>query len=436
MKLTEDRINEILQMTEEELDEVSDEEINELASLLDEGIFSNIKNKVKNLVLSNRIKKAEKRAGQRRSSATIGNGASTTRAAASQTHLNNASSFAKSDQPKKAGRELRKVGINLGNRKMQSEMTETAAADSIQMQPTVASKAGMMADVMSAMSQMPNQDLVQWFEQAMAMANSQYYSKDIPNDAAAKNAQTIMMKGAPVKEDVDALFAGQELSEDFREKAAVLFESALNARLLAEVARLEEEFESALTEQVEEISSGLIEQIDQYLSYVAEEWKKENEIAIETGIQSELTESFMNGLKHLFLEHYVEIPESKVDVVNALAEKNAQLEEELNEAIKTTIALSSILEEVDKEAIVEEVSAGLALTQKEKFKTLSETIHYGDDADEYKNKLEILREHHFGVKRTAPNLITEQTDSEDQDTRVVNPQMKMYLSNLSRTIKK
>lgn len=419
---------EILQMTEEELNELSDDEFQELVDSLDENVLQSMKKDFNNYRKKGSVMaRLTKVAGKKR---------------AGSTHATDAAGVAvnKARGEKIYPNSEKRLGtMGMRTRKAMKEETkldETAAADSVQMQPTIASKSGMMADVMSAMSQMPDTELTKWFEQAMSMANSQYYSKDVPNNAAEQNAATVAMKGA-VKEDVDAMFAGEQLSEEFRTKAAVLFESAVNARVLAETTRIEEEMAQVLTEEVEKITESLLEQVDQYLTYAVEEWKTENEIALETGIKAELSESFIQGMKNLLAEHYVELPDDKVDVVEELAARNSELEEELNEAIKVNMTLNSILEEVDKQSIVEEVAGGLALTQKEKFKQLAETISYTDDAEEYKKNLEILKEHHFGTKKVAPNLITEQVyDDQDNSNQNVPAHMRRYAEVISRTLKR
>lgn len=331
-------------------------------------------------------------------------------------------------------------------KKSQKELTEenvdlnedglTPAAQTIQAKPSAASKAGMMADVMSAMSQMPSDECCKWFEDAMAIANSKYYSKDIPDGAAESNKASVAAKSA-VKEDVDGLFEGQELSEEFKEKTAVLFEAAVNARVLAETEKLEEQYQEKLQEEVAEITENLTDQVDQYLSYVAEQWMEQNEVAIETALRNQLSEDFMNGLRDLFAEHYISFPEESVDAVEALSERVEELEARLTEALNENIEMKELKEAVMREEIFNEVTEGMAMTQVEKLKTLAEGIDY-DDEETFKRKLSVLKEHHFHVKPTQ-SLLNEEVDVEEETEKpavFAEPQIRSYADAISRTIKR
>jgi len=331
-----------------------------------------------------------------------------------------------------------KKGNKMPKKKKEEVMEEamegdnTSAASSIEAKLSDASKSGMMAQAMTSMAAMDKSQL----SQVLAMMNSKQFASTIPDDAAAKNAASVAMKGA-VKEDVAELFSGEQLSEEFKEKTAVLFEAAVNAKVIAEVARIEEEYETRLQEEVEEVTDTLTEQIDHYMSYVAQNWLEENEVAIETSLRNELAEDFIMGLRNLFAEHYVQFPEEQVDAVEALAEKVEELEARLNEQLKNNIELTAIVEEHDKENIFAEVSEGLALTQVDKFKTLTEGVEFENNPDNYRKKLEIVKEKYFGIK-TAPSTLNEEVEeyTQTQEVKYLEPQIANYAKAISRTIKK
>ena len=249
--------------------------------------------------------------------------------------------------------------------------------------------------------------------------------------------QTCALPISAMKEDVSELFGSEELTEEFKEKTAVLFEAAVNARVIAETTRIEEEYEVKLHEEVEAVTETLKEQIDQYLSYCAEQWLADNKVAIESSLRNEITEQFIAGLHNLFQENYMSVPEEQTDVVEALAEKVAELEDKLNDQIKDNIELTDVLEQYTKEEILDEVSEGLALTQVEKLRTLSEGVDF-DSVDSYKKKLEIIKENYF-KKNTVKTTLTEENDSTDEPGREVvytDPSIRSYAQAISRTIKK
>lgn len=312
------------------------------------------------------------------------------------------------------------------------EGDNTSAASSIEAKPSDASKSAMMAQAITSMASMDKSQL----DQVLAMMNSKQFASTIPDDAAAKNAASVAMKGA-VKEDVAELFAGEQLSEEFKEKTAVLFEAAVNAKVIAEVARIEEEYETKLEEEVEQVTENLTEQIDHYMSYVAQNWLEENQVAIDTSLRNELAEDFIMGLRNLFAEHYVQFPEEQVDAVEALAEKVEELEARLNEQLEKNIEMSAIVEERNKEKIFAEVSEGLALTQVDKFKTLTEGVEFENNPDNYKKKLEIVKEKYFGIKQ-APSTLNEEVEepTTTQEVKYLEPQIANYAKAISRTIKK
>ena len=193
-----------------------------------------------------------------------------------------------------------------------------------------------------------------------------------------------------VDEDVNALLGGEELSEEFKEKAKTIFEAAINAKVAVVKEELEAKYAAALEEQVAEAKESLAERVDSYLEYVADEWFSENALVIEHGLKTEMTESFLEGMKGLFEEHYVTIPEDKYDVLESMVEKLDDMETKLNEQIEKNIALNGRLSEATADGILDEVSEGLAVTQKEKLASLSESVEFESEA-QYREKLETLK---------------------------------------------
>ena len=232
-------------------------------------------------------------------------------------------------------------------------------------------------------------------------------------------------------EDVNALLGGEELSEEFREKAKVVFEAALNSKVKDIQETLETQYQSQLDETKEELKTTLVERVDSYLEYVCEEWMSENELAVEHGIKSEMTESFLSGMKDLFEEHYVTIPEDKYDVLESMVEKLDDMETKLNEQIDKNIGLNRRLAESSAQGILDQVSSGLAETQKEKLASLAESVEF-ESEEEYREKLETLKESYFS--RTAPAAKTQssQTLSEgvDSTNNPVSGSIDVYLRSL------
>ena len=215
-----------------------------------------------------------------------------------------------------------------------------------------------------------------------------------------------------VEEDVNALLGGEELSEEFKEKAKTIFEAAINAKVAGIKEELEAQYAEKLAEEVEAAKESLAERVDSYLEYVADEWFEENALAIENGLKTEMTESFLTGMKGLFEEHYVTIPEDKYDVLESMVEKLDDMETKLNEQIEKNINLNGRLAEATAGGILDQVSEGLAVTQKEKLASLSESVEF-ESEDQYREKLETLKESYFSGK--APVAKTE-TLSEGVDS--------------------
>ena len=243
-------------------------------------------------------------------------------------------------------------------------------------------------------------------------------------------------KQAKMKEDIDAIFSGESLSEEFKNNAKVIFEAAIFVKVEEATSVLEEEYSVKLQEEVDSINENLITKVDEYLEYVVTEWMEENKLAIEKGIKAELAEDFMIGLKNLFTEHYVDIPEDKVDVVEQFAEQVEVLESELDKAVTEVSNLNAQINIFKKEHIVSEVSEGLSEVQFAKLKSLAEGIEFVSEQD-YKEKLLLTKKKYFDgstqetVKKSAP-LDDDTTSIEESFT----PVMSHYVQNISRTLKK
>jgi len=240
-----------------------------------------------------------------------------------------------------------------------------------------------------------------------------------------------------IEEDVEALLAGEELSEEFQEKARTIFETAIKAKVAEVQEELKAQYETTLEEEVLTIKEELTTRVDAYLEYVAEEWIKENQLAVEQGLKTEMTESFLTGMKSLFEEHYVTIPEEKYDVLNSMVEKLDEMEDKLNEQIKSNIALNQRLAESVADVIFSEVCEGLALSQKDKLASLAENVEF-DSEDTYREKLVTLRKSYFpenaGAQRDNSENISEST--EDATQPEVSGLMESYLDTLTRVSKK
>ena len=209
-----------------------------------------------------------------------------------------------------------------------------------------------------------------------------------------------------IEEDVNALLGGEELSEEFKEKAKTIFEAAINSKVAEIKEELEAQYQEKLAEEIEAAKESLAERVDSYLEYVADEWFEENALAVENGLKTEMTESFLSGMKGLFEEHYVTIPEDKYDVLESMVEKLDDMETKLNEQIEKNISLNSRLAESVADGILDQVSEGLAQTQKEKLASLSESVEF-ESEDQYREKLETLKESYFASKKESSAAKTE-----------------------------
>ena len=240
-----------------------------------------------------------------------------------------------------------------------------------------------------------------------------------------------------IEEDIEALIAGEELSEEFQEKARTIFEAAIKTKVAEMKEEVQKEYEVSLTEEVANLKFELTERVDSYLEYVAQEWLTENQLSVEQGLKTEMTESFLTGMKSLFEEHYVTIPEEKYDVLNSMVEKLDEMEDKLNEQINKNIALNKRLAESVADVILADVSEGLAVSQKDKLASLAENVEF-DGEQSYREKLVTLREAYFssntGVQENKSETISEETEIGHQvETSTM---MESYLQTLNRVSKK
>ena len=242
-----------------------------------------------------------------------------------------------------------------------------------------------------------------------------------------------------VQDDVKALLEGEELSEEFQKKATTIFETAIKSKVASIKEELQESYAQALVEELDEIKKGLTERVDSYLEYVCDEWFQENALQVETGLKSEMTESFLEGMKSLFEEHYVTVPEEKYDVLNSMVDKLDEMENKLNEQIDRNVALNRRLAESNADGVFTAVSEGLADTQKEKLATLAENVEFESETD-YREKLETLKESYFPSKASAPKNtsenLSEEVSTDEVPSEDVAPRMQAYLDILSRAAKK
>ena len=241
-----------------------------------------------------------------------------------------------------------------------------------------------------------------------------------------------------VEEDLTALLEGEELSEEFQNKARTIFEAAIKTKISEVKSELQEQYEKTIVEEVASVKAELAERVDAYLEYVSDEWMSENKLAVEAGLKTEMTESFLTGMKSLFEDHYVTIPEDKYDVLNSMVEKLDEMEGKLNEQINKNVALNKRLAESTSDVILADVSEGLAVTQKDKLATLAENVEF-DGEDNYREKLVTLRNSYFPANPGAPKQQTENL-SEGAETGHQQPavtgSMESYLKAISRSVKK
>jgi hypothetical protein len=330
-----------------------------------------------------------------------------------------------------------------------TKLQETLAADSIAPKGNAAEvgqlpKSAAMAHVMGMMQGMDNPNLHNFM--LMLQQYGPHNSWGVDPAMAQHNQATIAMKpsaapasGVMAAEDLEIAFEGEDLTEEFKTKASTIFEAAVNAKVIAETARLEEEFEATITEQIETFTEELTSKLDSYLDYAVNEWMEENQVAIESTLQTELTHDFINGLKNLFAEHYIEVPADKIDVLESMAEKVAILETKLDEMITENSELRGVIIEESAKDLIESVSSDLALTQKDKFYKIAEGLEFDGNLEVFEEKLKVIKESYFGEKqpKQESNILEESFEGEiEESTRYTDPSVGRYVEAISRSVKK
>ena len=290
----------------------------------------------------------------------------------------------------------------------------------------------MMLKAMKKMSATEKKNLY-----AMYMNNAAHGDDEEDEvDEVKKEAIEKRVKEVDVAEHVEALVNGEgDLSEEFKRKAATVFEAAVKSKIRTEIERLENEYEEKLKEDVQSATEEMTDKVDTYLNYVTEEWMKENELAIERGLKGEIAEDFISGLKQLFEDHYIDIPDEKYDVLEAQSEKISELESKLSETIEKNVSLKDNNATLVKEQVISEVSEDLADTEIEKFKSLIDDVDYSDE-DSFREKLGTLKESYF--PKTPISESTETVDDVETGTAQdidLTPSMDAYMSAIGRTVK-
>ena len=348
-------------------------------------------------------------------------------------------------------KEIEKQEVELDNNGVAVE-EETSNAGTIAAKATDVSRSELMASLVNYANSLGNKEELAAFvgklpnAKEMTKSNDEIYnSTQQTKGDSGKNKASINSSGAPsepmksVKEDLKVLFGADEsLSEDFRLRTEALFEAAVATRVGIEIAKIEEEVEAKYESAFESAISEMNENVDAYLNYAVAEWMQENQLAIESNIRTEVMESFLTGLKDLFIEHYVDVPEDKVDVVESMAAKIEELEAHINETTTKNIELSKIVSEKEVKEATSELSEGLTDTQKERFVKLVEAVDYSS-AEEFVKKASIIKESYFSskseVKVPQDQLLNESVD-EPAPAENIAPEMQFYASALSRTLKK
>ena len=330
----------------------------------------------------------------------------------------------------------------------------TAAADTLKPgagSGGAESKSVTLATFTSLLAKLGKDDLSKLFTDTQAVFGKGKAPGAV--DKAAANRSTVAMKPSHAmgsgawKEDIDDMFAGEELTEELREKASVVFEAAVNTRMTLETVRLEEEFaakeaelqeafDTALEEETTVVFEAVTEKLDQYLDYVVEQWMEENQVALDNTLRTDIAENFIQGLHNLFSENYIRVPDEKIDIVAELKSELDEARTALNTTLDEKLELEAIINEATKEATLEEVSEGLAETQIEKLRVLSEGIEY-TTPESYRKKLDILKESTFKTKaKVDTGLITEAIDGTDttENTQHIPAQMDIYAKAIKKAV--
>ena len=287
-------------------------------------------------------------------------------------------------------------------------------------------KAEMLKAMYSKMENMKATELKASYDSMMT-------DKEEEEESVDESTLEDRLASVDVSEDVSALTQGEELSEEFKGKAATIFEAAVKSKLRSEVARIESAKTQEVAEEVEAVKTELTEKVDAYMNYVVEEWMKENEIAIERGLKGEIAEDFISGLKALFEEHYIDVPDEKYDILEAQSEKIDELESKINEQIEKSAELKKANDKLVRESVFHEVSKDLADTEVEKFKGLAEEVEFSGE-ESFTEKLNQLKESYFPKSNTIAESVDSETDgSETFDTTGA---MSAYMAAISKNVKR
>ena len=275
----------------------------------------------------------------------------------------------------------------------------------------VVTKGAKPAEAMKGMKEDEDLDTEETIEEDQevvdeVVSEEEATEEEVVEEDEATYAEAPQLTEIDIEEDVNALLGGEDLSEEFKEKARTIFEAALKSKIAEVTEVLESQYAEKLEEGVAEARAELAERVDSYLEYVSDEWFTENALVIEHALKTEMTESFLQGMKSLFEEHYVQIPEEKYDVLESMVEKLDDMETKLNEQIEKNISLNKRLAESVADGILDQVSEGLAVTQKEKLASLSESVEF-ESEDQYREKLETLKESYFTSKKESSAAKTE-----------------------------
>jgi hypothetical protein len=290
-------------------------------------------------------------------------------------------------------------------------------------------KETMKAEMQKKMESMKAQDLKAAYE---AMCNGEGYGAK-EEESVDESTLEDRLSSVDVSEDVTALVEGEELTEEFKDKAATIFEAAVKSKLRSEVERIEESKTQEVAEEINRVRDELTEKVDNYMNYVVEEWMKENEIAIERGLKGEIAEDFISGLKSLFEEHYIDVPDEKYDILGTQSEKIDELESKLNEQIEKTAAIKKQNDQLVRESVFAEVASDLADTEVEKFKSLAEDVDFTDEGS-FRSKLDTLKESYFPKATTIAESVDSESDGSDAfDTTGA---MSAYMAAISKNVKR
>jgi len=297
--------------------------------------------------------------------------------------------------------------------------------------PMPSTKAGMINAMYQEMNKMKKADLQASYGKIMASMHMKKEDVDVEDAAPALHEKAAAVQ-ADFSADMSALVESEAtLSEGFKDKAAVIFEAAIKSKVSDEVARIESELQEELAEEVQTAREEMIEQVDGYMNYVVEKFMEENKLAIENGIRTEIAEDFMGKLKDLFTESYIDVPESKVDLVDELSEQVTDLEARLNEATETAIEQTQFMEELMRDAIIREHSRDLAETQVEKLKSLAEDLDF-EDPKTFASKVITIKESYFTKKKVT---VAEEVVGDEAEETEVSDVMARYVSAIKRTVK-